>query len=244
MDLIPDVTSDQVRRARAGVAALPIGSFEQHGAYLPLATDTVVASAITASIAAAYNVLPLPPVTISCSHEHAAWPGTVSLSHQTLAAIVADVASSLAAQGIRRLAAINGHGGNYVLSNIVQTANATESPAVRMTLFPTRTDWDRARRAANLATSSHDDMHAGELEVSILAHVRPGLLRDGYQMTDHFADDRSMLLVHGMAAYTETGVIGRPSAGTAEKGKAILESLVATFADHLGALNIAADPPA
>jgi creatinine amidohydrolase len=36
-----------------------------------------------------------------------------------------------------------------------------------------------------------------------------------------------------MSAYTNSGVIGRPSLGTAEKGKAALESLVASFADHL-----------
>src|SRR5262249_52684116 len=34
------------------VAVLPVGSFEQHGPYLPLATDTLVASAIAAEIAA------------------------------------------------------------------------------------------------------------------------------------------------------------------------------------------------
>lgn len=117
MNLIPSTTSADVRRRQPPIAALPVGSFEQHGDYLPLATDTIVASAIAASIAAAHNVLVLPPMTISCSHEHAAWPGTVSVTHQTLSAVVADVAASLRSQGITRLALVNGHGGNYVLSN-------------------------------------------------------------------------------------------------------------------------------
>ena len=236
MELIPNTTSADVRRRAPAVAVLPIGSFEQHGDYMPLATDTIVASAIAANIADAYSVLLLPPVTISCSQEHSGWAGTVSITHQTLAAIVTDVATSLAAQGIHRLVIVNGHGGNYVLSNVVQTANAA-APA-SMTLFPTRTDWDLARQQAGLVTDAREDMHAGELEVSILSAARPAAIQEGALNADHRAGDRPMLLVHGMAAYTTSGVIGQPSAGTAAKGKAILDSLVSSFSAHLDALEV------
>jgi creatinine amidohydrolase len=117
MDLIPLITTADVHERRPAVAVLPIGSFEQHGPYLPLATDTIVAVASANRVAAAYNVLLLPAVTMSCSHEHAAWPGTVSITHTTLTAIISDVVNSLHAQGIGKLAIINGHGGNYFLSN-------------------------------------------------------------------------------------------------------------------------------
>ena len=110
--LVPLTTMAQVRHQRPGVAVLPVGSFEQHGPSLPLATDTIVAVAIANRLAASYNVLLLPAVTMSCSHEHAAWPGTVSLRHTTVTAIIDDVVHSLAAQGIRKLAIVSGHGGN------------------------------------------------------------------------------------------------------------------------------------
>jgi creatinine amidohydrolase len=130
MDLITLATTTDVRDRRPGIAILPIGSFEQHGDYLPLATDTIVASTIAESLAAEYNVLVLPPVTMSCSHEHAAWPGTISLSHRTVSAIIEDVVGSLGAQGIDKLAIISGHGGNYFLSNVVQAANTASLMAL------------------------------------------------------------------------------------------------------------------
>lgn len=229
-----NVTTTDVAEHAPQVAILPIGSFEQHGPFLPLSTDAIVATAIADAVAAQHNVLVLPPVTVSCSHEHAGWPGTVSISHLTLSAIIDDLRASLASSGITKLVLVNGHGGNYVLSNIVQTANAAEPRS--MSLFPTRTDWDVARAAAKLETDAHRDMHAGELEVSILLHVQPHLVRPGYHNADHVADERPMLLVDGMRAYTETGVIGRPSAGTAEKGQQLLTSLARSFEEHLALL--------
>jgi creatinine amidohydrolase/Fe(II)-dependent formamide hydrolase-like protein len=95
-------------------------------------------------VSADYGLLLLPPVTLSCSHEHSGFAGTVSLSASTLVATVTDVAESLRASGIDRLAIVNGHGGNYVLANVVQQANIA---GPRMTLFPSRTDWEAARTA-------------------------------------------------------------------------------------------------
>ena len=218
-----NVTTDpEVVDAR--LAVLPIGSFEQHGPHLPLVTDTLIAVAIADGIANRYDALHLPPVTFSCSHEHSYFAGTVSVSAATLAAIVTDIARSLQRQGIRRLLIVNGHGGNYVLSNLVQQA-ALEG-GIRVGLFPTREDWNEARQAAGMTSDSHEDMHAGELEVSILLAVFPDVVREGWEHDDHTADDRRHLSVLGMSAYTKTGVIGRPSLGSPEKGRAALDHLV------------------
>ena len=169
-------------------------------------------------------------MTISCSHEHAGWPGTVSISAATLHAVVRDVAESLRRAGVPKLVLVNGHGGNYVLGNVVQEAHGD------MALFPGFEQWEEARRAAGAETSGDSDMHAGELETSILLHARPELVRDGYEAADHLADDRRHLLTAGMAAYTGSGVIGRPSLAGAGKGRDALRSLVAAFGDVLAVL--------
>ncbi|NBM16241.1 creatininase family protein [Streptomyces sp. GC420] len=231
--LPPDTTAD-VGAAGARVAVLPVGSFEQHGAYLPLVTDTVVACVIAREVAAAHPVLHLPPLTVSCSHEHADWPGTVSISATTLHAIVRDIAGSLHRSGIKSLILVNGHGGNYVLRNVVQES---AGGGTRMALFPGPADWDTARTEAGVLTPSHSDMHAGELETSILLHAHPELVRAGYETSDFLADDRKHLLTLGMSAYTESGVIGRPSEASAEKGKKLLASLVDSFGEYLALLD-------
>lgn len=234
MQLLTAATSHDEAARAAKVALLPVGSFEQHGDHLPLATDTLVACIMAERLASAYNLFLLPPVTLSCSHEHAGFYGTVSISARTLISTVEDIQNSLKNSGIDRLVVINGHGGNYVLSNIVQQAN-TSGP--RMALYPGREDFTTARERAKMITTVSEDMHGGEWETSILLFATPELVRATYTQNDHEAPHRPHLLTTGMREYTSNGIIGRPSAATAEKGKAALESLVASFADTLSLLN-------
>jgi len=230
---LPAQTAADVQARGLVHAVLPVGSFEQHGPYLPLVTDTVVATAIAQELSRAFPLFVLPPQTISCSHEHHAWPATVSISARTLASVVDDVYDSLARSGFASLTIVNGHGGNYVLANVVQEGC---SHGKNLALFPTRDDWSDARRSAGLATTEHEDMHAGEIETSILLHVSPELVRPGYQAGDWVADDRRRLSTTGIGRYTANGIIGRPSFASADKGRAVLESLTGDFAGVLATL--------
>jgi creatinine amidohydrolase len=67
-------------------------------------------------------------------------------------------------------------------------------------------------------------------------HTYPELVGDDFRQGDWQAYPRPHLLVTGMRGYTESGVIGRPSLATAEKGRAILDSLARSFNDHLALL--------
>jgi creatinine amidohydrolase len=154
----------------------------------------------------------------------------------TLHAVVSDIAASLRRSGVDALVVVNGHGGNYVLGNVVQEASARGE---RTALFPAAEDWEAARERAGVRTSLLTDMHAGEIETSILLHAHPEFVRPGYESADFTADDRRHLLTVGMSAYTESGVIGRPSLGSAEKGEALLASLAESFEPYFALLTSA-----
>ena len=117
--LIAELTSPEVSRSvsKASILCMPIGSIEQHGPHLPLNTDTILAEAFTARIiarwGATFNLWQLPVLTLGLSREHAWAPGTISLSVETITALLRNIASEIVrALPARNLVAINGHGGN------------------------------------------------------------------------------------------------------------------------------------
>ncbi|MET9520636.1 creatininase family protein [Streptomyces sp. NPDC002994] len=232
-DLITQATSGDEHRRGPAVAVLPVGSFEQHGDHLPLITDTAIACLIAKRIADDHDLFLLPPVTVSCSHEHAPMAGTVSISAATLYAVVNDIWRSLQASGVPGLVIVNGHGGNYVLSNVVQEINVN---GPRVALFPVHEDRAQARADAGLESSGVEDMHGGEFEVSLLLHGAPHLVREGIEQDDHSAPSRPHLLTMGMAEYTPNGIIGQPSLATAAKGKALLDSLSESARAHIAVI--------
>ena len=238
--ILPTTTTTDAATVCAAAAVLPVGSFEQHGPYLPLVTDTLIATAIATAIAGHHqNVFQLPAITYGCSHEHAAFAGTISITATTLSAVIADIAESLAQQGINGLVIVNAHGGNAVLTNVAQQANV-HGP-LRVGLYPSREDWAEARIAACITSSTHDDMHAGELETSVLLAAYPTYVRDGWDTADHSAPDRRYLTSLGMSAYTDTGVIGQPSQATKEKGLGALNHLGAAAGTLIGLLALPHD---
>jgi creatinine amidohydrolase len=97
-------------------------------------------------------------------------------------------------------------------------------------------DWNDARNAASLETDNHDDMHGGEAETSILLAVAPEVVRSSYVDADFDVHDRRYLLTSGISGYTKTGIIGRPSLASAEKGEALLRAFSSVFQNHLAQL--------
>lgn len=216
---------------RPGLAVLPVGAFEQHGSHLPLATDSLIAGALAAGFAEKLGALLLPVLPVSCSQEHAGFPGTVWLGAGTLAAVVGDIRASLAHSGIDRLAIVNAHGGNLVLAHLAREANL-DGP--RVWLGPGRHIQEAAFAAAGIETSVHDDMHAGEYETSVLLHCWPDLVRME-EAADEVAE-RPLLAVKGLAAYSRSGTVGRPTRATAEKGSKALVAMTEAMAAEVSEL--------
>jgi creatinine amidohydrolase len=107
---------------------LPIGSTEQH-AYLSLGTDSILAERVAVEAAGPLGVLVLPAVPFGIAPGFAAFPGTVSLRPETLAAVTTEVLESLYGQGFRRFLVVNGHGGNVPVAGAVEEWRRLHAPA-------------------------------------------------------------------------------------------------------------------
>lgn len=222
-------TSPDIAAANPSFAVLPIGSYEQHGSHLPITTDTLIASLIAKGLCNLHGGLLISPITLSCSHEHHAFTASLSISSETLSRVVKETVQSIVRSGIPLTVLINGHGGNYVLSNVTQELNEF-SPSVL--LGPTRRHWEEAAHCAGIEHSLSDDMHGGEIETSILLHSIPESVRLN-KLQDHAASDHHLLTTFGMREYTSNGVIGFPTKASASKGKKLLEKLIELIANDI-----------
>jgi creatinine amidohydrolase len=115
---LAEMTRDEVRMASEdAVIVIPVGSIEQHGPHLPLATDTLLAEAVLADATRLLEAdgdvpLVLAPTLPVGSSPHHLFAAAMSLQPTTLLSVLNDVLESLITSGFTRLFILNGHGGN------------------------------------------------------------------------------------------------------------------------------------
>ncbi|MGI8329442.1 mycofactocin biosynthesis peptidyl-dipeptidase MftE [Actinomadura scrupuli] len=211
---------------------LPLGSTEQHGPHLPLSTDSVIAQVVAERVAAALPPgaagppLVAPALGYGSSGEHAGFPGTVSLGHQALHAVIVETTRSLALWA-ERVVFVNGHGGNV--------------PSLRTAVGQMRAEGhDVAWVGCGVPGG---DAHAGFTETSVMLCLAPGQVRMDRAVA---GDDRPLasimpeLVAHGVRAVSPSGVLGDPCGATAEHGREIVRAMVSDAVRRIAAWR--ADP--
>ena len=222
-------TAPMIAERCAEIALIPVGAYEQHGPHLPVTTDTIIACAIAERIARLRPALRVAPITISCSHEHAGFPGCIALSAKTLGHVITDIAQWTERSGAQLAVIVNGHGGNYVLGNIVQELNVDRA---RVLTGPAHKVWEAAAEKAQIETDLGADMHAGEIETSILLHLLPAAVRTG-KIRDTPGEEPRTITFYGVGHYCAKGVIGAPSKASAAKGKVLLDTISAQLNEEI-----------
>lgn len=92
-----------------GLAIIPLGSVEQHGAHLPMGTDYYAAESFARRVAAITGGLLVDFCPFGVTPLHMGFGGTVSLRSETMIHLMRDVVGSLHQHGARKVVFLNWH---------------------------------------------------------------------------------------------------------------------------------------
>lgn len=217
----------------------PIGAIEQHGPHLPLAVDAIIATSV---LGQAMEQLPkhisayaLPPLYYGKSNEHLHFPGTITLSAQTLIHLLMEVGASLYRAGFRKLILMNGHGGQPQIMEIV--ARDLHQSYADFAIFPFFV-WSVPNEVGQLLSPQENTygIHAGDAETSLILALLPETVKMHRAIAEYPPDlpESSLLSLEGNLPFawvtrdiSQSGVIGDPTSATRKKGEQILQSLTA-----------------
>ena len=191
---------------KGSIVVLPVGAMEQHGPHLPVNTDVVTVWHVAVTAARLLEDVPIvvaPPVWSGLSPYHMTYAGTISLRLETLAKLVEDICTSIAAHGFRAIVLLNGHGGNRGLLKgmALELRDRLEIPVLAVTYWDLMMETIEAVREGQGRSIGH----AGEMETSIQLFLQEELV---------VADQMKLA----------PGVTDDPGLGRREKGGRLMEA--------------------
>lgn len=248
MPLIDELTTAEV--AELGerhdpTAVLVTGSCEQHGAHLPVDTDTYLATQVATTACAVTGDVLLPPLPFGYNEKELGFAGTVSVPARQYLDLIVGIGESLRRSGWRRLMIVNGHGWNNDLLRVA-THVLNETPGMTTACC---SYWSLClAEVAELRESPVPGgmAHACEFETSLMLHLRPDSVRRDLVVdeisyrrlpsTHHDLLQKSAIcLPEDFAVLSVSGVIGSPSLATADKGKLWFEAASHRLGEFLAA---------
>jgi creatinine amidohydrolase len=234
---------------------IPKASLEQHGPHLPLYCDTITATEVAQRVGEEAGVLYTPTLWLGYSPQHMRGPGegtgTITLRADTYLNVLYDIGRSLIHHGFNRLIFVNGHGSNVKVVDPVLRRLRYETGALIAYYKPYAERYiGMLKDVLEGPVEETPGWHAGELETSqVLAH-NPDLVRMDRAKADKAHSPRwlgpAWEKKDGMPdaefqgyqyfnfpfdheEFTESGVMGVPQRGTAEKGERAFQ----LFTNHL-----------
>ena len=233
--LLWEMTREQIRGfAPTATAVFPTAAVEQHGPHMAIATDTLAVTEIcrrAAEIASKQTpVTVAPPLAFGSSHHHRPY-SALSLSQDTFKQVVFEIAESLVLSGFKRIAVVNGHGGNDELVRVAAREISLKYPDVTIAAS---SYWTIAHAAlvAEAKVGDHGQLpgHAGAFETSLVMALRPELVDAAsfpkalpLPTTESQPINRPTLIRAGSKLGDGPGYTDDPSKATAEAGNRYLD---------------------
>lgn len=224
---------------RGAPVFVPIGATEQHGHHMPLSVDVILPTAVAEEVARRCGGLVAPTIPYGNRSQPRsgggrAFPGTINLSAETLAALLCDVLGELVRHGVRRIVVVNGH-----YENIWPSIEAIDRLLDR--LGPDRLDglkvlrvdhWEMVRpeTLARVFPDGYPGIeleHASVIETSMMLALRPDLVDLSRAADDGPARFKPYDIYPGpVREVPPSGVLSMTEGSTAEKGRWLLADAI------------------
>lgn len=214
------------------MAIVPVGSNEQHGPANPLGTDHLIAREFAQEASKRTGVVCLPVIPFGVSPHHRQFWGTISVSPKVFKKYVMDVCLSLKYYGVTKIVVVNGHGGN--LAALTEVAREMREQDVFVSIFQW---WPAAEMVLPKIFSDEERHHAGaeETSVNLALHghlVNKDKLRNEKLRTDPLKAS-GFTLPFDSIDDTPSGVFGKQTTASAEKGKTVFKAVLDLLVKHV-----------
>lgn len=194
------------------VVIVPIGAVEEHGPHLPLCTDSIQPEHVALEIAKRTGAFIAPPIRYGNCSTTRNFPGTISISFDTMRALAYDVISELARNGFGNIVLLSGHAGGMHMAALRLAAK--DVVGEREVHVMVASDYEVLYRSNKV---EEGDGHSGLLETSRVLAIRPDLVRP--ERPKGKSEIPPYVVLRHPEEYWKEGVSGDSSGSTAEKGK-------------------------
>ena len=205
-------------KSKKPTVIIPIGSIEQHGAHLPISTDSDIVTEIASRLAKKCGFIVLPTISYGVSFEHEPLFNT-SLKADNLKKILEDIIFSLEKNHIKKIFILNGHHGNL---ETLKRLSGVCKPG----LIETLSYWHFMK---------HEFDHAGFVETSLMLAIsnkvkmkkaKKGLITKGLSEDEVKRIGKLSAEPGGFPKVAKNGVWGDPTGATKKDGQRFLVEIV------------------
>jgi len=202
---------------------IPFGSTEEHGYHLPLSTDYFVAYELAKLIGKRIQVLVAPPICYGVCRRGASFPGTITISIDTLRSLTIDIITSLQSQGFRNIIILPGHLGSAQIIGLELACQELLKKYEKLKIA--LIDLTKFLEKIPEGLIEEKFGHAGEVETSLMLALDPEIVR----MTDATSEKPvfpAHQIVRDSRKFMKSGVMGDAKIASIEKGTTILDLFV------------------